>query len=140
MTPQLPPELIRQILLGSLPANNLAYSNEVFSYAVRRKMLRSYCLVNSIFRQIAQEELWRKVMIDRKNGNQFIEEARLESNIHYRLMTRKIRFWGASGVVFKKVLQLTPMVEEVYTRWVQDFDFSDLNHLAGRLNCRKSNS
>lgn len=130
---QLPLELIRAIIRESIPGYYLACGLRICDYNERCRLLRRYCLVNSVFRQMAREELWHKLLIRGGNQNEWLTRVELEAHSISRLLTRKIRLWGADAVVFNKLLALTPNLVELFAQGAigvpSDFNLIHFNHL-----------
>lgn len=139
MTNRLPPELIRQVILESLPTFAPELFGQSTCHTARRTMLWKLCLVDHVFHEIAKEELWRKLILDggKSQGIKFIKAANLESNSLHRLIVREVRFWGPTGALIKEVLQVISgsMIADINIYGAFSLDLKDLNSLT----CKPSN-
>lgn len=127
MTPQLPPELVRAILEESL--RDLNYLWGIRQDNERTTMLRKYSSVNNVFREIAKEQSWSRLVIDRGNVHQWIANVESETNRHLRRLIRRIRVWGVDAISVERLLKLTPWLEEIHIGGISKFSLSELNHL-----------
>jgi hypothetical protein len=116
MPPLLPPETIRHIIQLSLPP--VLYS----AFEERYALLLSYSLVNSTWRQIAKEELFRDLWVANKAvGDRILQGMHGEEAVLMQ-RTRTVRFGGTQcqwsdfsgdAALVKRVLLLCEGVEQV---------------------------